>query len=119
MSNELVLTTARLRLRPWRESDLPALAAMNRDERVMEFFAKPLSREESDAMVERIRQHFDRHGFGFWAVEAVGVADLIGLTGLAVVDFSAPFTPCIEIGWRIALEHWGRGYATEAAEAAL
>ena len=70
-------------------------------------------------MVARIRAHFARHGFGFWAVEVPGVAEFIGLVGLAVPRFEAHFTPCVEIGWRLARAHWGRGYATEAARAAL
>ena len=67
----------------------------------------------------RIREHFDRHGYGLWAVEVPGVADFIGFVGLAVPRFESHFTPCVEIGWRLAREHWGRGYATEAAHAAL
>ena len=119
MSIDLNLTTDRLRLRPWRDSDFAAFAALNADPRVMEYFPNTLSRDESDAKCVRIKQHFDRRGFGMWAVEAVGVADFIGVTGLVVPDFDLPFTPCIEVGWRLAYEHWGRGYATEAARAAV
>ena len=114
-----ILTTARLRLRQWREEDLAPFAALNADPQVMEFFPKALTRAESDAVAGRIREHFARHGFGFWAVEAPGVADLVGFVGLAVPSFEAHFTPCVEMGWRLAREHWGRGYATEAAAAAL
>lgn len=85
----------------------------------MEFFPALLTRAESDARVEKIREHFDRHGFGLWAVEAVGVAEFIGFVGLGVPAFEAHFTPCVEIGWRLAFANWGRGYATEAASAAL
>jgi RimJ/RimL family protein N-acetyltransferase len=85
----------------------------------MEFFVRPLERAESDALAGRIRDHFTRHGFGLWAVEAPGVADFIGFVGLSVPSFVAPFMPCVEIGWRLAHEHWGRGYATEAARAVL
>lgn len=113
------MRTDRLLLRPWRESDLEPFAALNADPAVMEFMAKPLDRSESDAFVARIRAHFDREGFGFWAVEVPGVAPLVGLVGLAKPTFEAPFTPCVEIGWRLAREHWGRGYATEAASASL
>jgi RimJ/RimL family protein N-acetyltransferase len=113
------LSTARLLLRPWREKDLPPFAALNADPRVMEWLPKPLTREESDEMVARINGHFDHHGFGLWAVEAPGAADFIGFVGLAVPSFEAHFTPCVEIGWRLAFEHWGRGYATEAARGAL
>lgn len=85
----------------------------------MEHMPKLLTRAESDAMADRVRSHFERHGFGLWAVEAVGVADFIGFIGLSVPKFDAAFTPCVEIGWRLAFEHWGRGFATEAAGAAL
>ena len=114
-----IFTTARLRLRQWREEDLAPFAALNADPQVMEFFPKVLTRAESDAVAGRIRDHFARHGFGFWAVEAPGAADFVGFVGLAVPSFAAHFTPCVEIGWRLAREHWGHGYATEAATAAL
>ena len=114
-----ILTTARLRLRQWREEDLAPFAALNADPQVMEFFPKVLTRAESDAVAGRIRDHFARHGFGLWAVEVPGAADFVGFVGLAVPSFEAHFTPCVEIGWRLAREHWGHGYATEAASAAL
>ena len=113
------LTTTRLRLREWRTEDLPAFAAMNADPRVMEFYPKRLTREESDLAAGRIRQHFERYGFGLWAVEAPGSADFLGYVGLSVLAWEAAFTPCVEIGWRLATAFWGRGYATEAARAVL
>ena len=113
------ITTPRLRLRPWRDEDLPAFAALNADPRVMEHYPKTLSRAESDALAARIRAGFARHGFGLWAVEVSGRAAFIGYVGLAVPTFEARFTPCVEIGWRLAAEHWGQGYATEAAHAIL
>ena len=85
----------------------------------MEFFPKVLDRTESDANAARISEHFEHYGFGLWAVEVVGIADFIGFVGLNIPKFEAHFTPCVEIGWRLAYEHWGRGYATEAARAAL
>ncbi|MBI1180661.1 MAG: GNAT family N-acetyltransferase [Alphaproteobacteria bacterium] len=119
MSALTTLSNGRIRLRPWREQDRDPFAAMNADARVMEHFPSQLSRSESDAFVDRIRQHFCEHGFGLWAIELVDTAHFIGFTGLAVPQFSAHFTPCVEIGWRLAFEHWGRGYATEAARLAL
>jgi RimJ/RimL family protein N-acetyltransferase len=92
---------------------------MSSDPEVMEHFPDVLSREESDGLAERIEAHFVRHGFGPWAVEVPGVAAFIGYVGLMVPRFEAPFTPCVEIGWRLARAYWGRGYATEAARAAL
>jgi RimJ/RimL family protein N-acetyltransferase len=114
-----ILTTERLRLRGWREADLAAFAALNADPRVMAYFPQLLDREASDRLVTRMEAHFDRHGFGLWAVEAPGVADFVGFVGLSVPTFQAHFTPCVEVGWRLAYPHWGRGYATEAAGAAL
>lgn len=113
------LRTARLLLRDWRDADLDPFAAMNADPVVMEFFPRPLERAESDAAVARIREHLASHGFGLWAVEVPGVAEFIGFVGLAIPRFDAHFTPCVEIGWRLARGYWGRGYATEAASAAL
>jgi RimJ/RimL family protein N-acetyltransferase len=85
----------------------------------MEHFPGTLSRVESDAFATRIRTELTERGFGLWAVEVPDVAPFIGFTGLALARFSAHFTPCVEIGWRIAREHWGRGYAPEGARAAL
>lgn len=113
------LRTPRLLLRPWRDDDLAPFAALNADPRVMEHFPATLTRERSDAVAARIREKFDRQGFGFWAVEAPGVAPFVGFVGLSVPGFTAHFTPCVEIGWRLAFEHWNHGYATEAARAAL
>jgi RimJ/RimL family protein N-acetyltransferase len=114
-----VLRTERLVLRGWRESDLAPFAALNADPAVMEHFPGVLSRAESDTLAMRIGEHFDRHGFGLWAVEAPGVAAFAGFVGLAIPRFEARFTPCVEIGWRLLREHWGRGWAPEAARAAL
>lgn len=119
MTSVATLATERLRLRAWTEDDLAPFAALNADPRVMAHFPKCLDRAESDAMVARIHAHLARHGFGWWAVEVPAVARFIGFVGLSVPSFQAPFTPCVEIGWRLAAEHWGRGYATEAARAAL
>jgi RimJ/RimL family protein N-acetyltransferase len=113
------LTSGRICLRQWRDEDRDAFAAMNSDARVMEFFRQPLSRGDSDAMVDRIEKHFEEHSFGLWAVEIPSVAPFVGFTGFSFARFDAPFTPCVEVGWRLGFEHWGRGYATEAARLAL
>jgi RimJ/RimL family protein N-acetyltransferase len=115
----VALSGDRVRLRRWRDEDRQAFAFMNSDARVMAFFRSPLSRVESDAMVDRIQKHFCEHGFGLWAIEIPGGAPFIGFAGLSWARFSAPFTPCVEVGWRLAFEHWGHGYATEAARLAL
>jgi len=115
----MTLTTERLILRPWREADREPFAALNADPRVMEFFPSCLNRAESDASADRIEAHFARHGFGLWAVELPGVAPFFGFIGLSVPRFEAHFTPCVEIGWRLAQEHWGKGYASEGARRVL
>ena len=89
------------------------------DPAVMQHFPGLLSRPESDAFAATIEAHFERHGFGLWALEVPGVVPFAGIVGLAVPSFEAAFTPCVEVGWRLAREHWGRGYATEAARAAI
>lgn len=113
------LRADRLWLRQWRPTDLAPFAALNADARVMEHFPGTLSREESDALVARIQAHFDEHGYGLWAVEIPTVTSFAGFVGLSIARFEAHFTPCVEIGWRLAAEHWGAGYATEGARAAL
>jgi RimJ/RimL family protein N-acetyltransferase len=113
------LTTERLILRRWRPADWQPFAALNADVRVMEYFPGVLSRAESDALAGRIDEHFDRHGFGLWAVEVPGVTAFAGFVGLSIPRFVAHFTPCVEVGWRLGEEYWGRGYATEGARAAL
>ena len=111
--------TERLLMRRWRDGDRPAFAAMNADPTVMEYFPSTSDRRESDAVVDRIEAHFDARGFGLWAVEIPAVAPFIGFVGLWTPSFEAHFTPAVEVGWRLAREHWGRGYASEAAEASV
>jgi RimJ/RimL family protein N-acetyltransferase len=113
------LTTERLLLRRWLPSDRRPFAQLNADPRVMEHFPAPLTRDESNRMVQRIEAQFERHGFSLWALEVPGVVDFAGFVGLLIPSFEAPFTPCVEIGWRLAFEHWGKGYAPEAARAVL
>lgn len=113
------LRTERLILRPWRDEDLEPFAAMNADPEVMRYFQSTLDRPASARLIDRIREHFAQHGFGPWAIEIPEVAPFIGFTGLLVPDFDAFFTPCVEVLWRVAREHWGRGYAPEAAREAM
>jgi RimJ/RimL family protein N-acetyltransferase len=108
-----------LRLRRWRPEDRKPFAEMNADLRVMKHFPAPLTREESHSFGATIEAAFERHGFGLWAVEIADVAPFAGFIGLAVPRFEAHFTPCVEIGWRLAAEYWNRGYATEGARAAM
>lgn len=107
--------TPRLILRPWRDADRAPFAALNADPDVMEHFPSLLDRSESDAFADRIAAHFHDHGMGLWAVEVRDGPPFIGFVGLSKVTFDAPFTPAVEIGWRLARAAWGHGYATEAA----
>lgn len=114
-----VIRTGRLLLRRWLPLDRGPFAAMNADPEVMAHFPAPLSREQSDALIERIEAGFARHGFGLWALELRSTGAFAGFTGLAVPGFEAAFTPAVEIGWRLPRSAWGQGYATEAARAVL
>ncbi len=112
------IRTERLLLRRWVAADREPFAALNADPRVMEFFPAILSREESDVLAARIEAQFEEHDFGLWAVAIADVTRFAGFIGLSVPRFEAHFTPCVEIGWRLAQQYWGRGYATEGAVAA-
>ncbi len=114
-----MITTARLVLRAWRASDLEPFAEQNADPQAMRFLAGTLTRAQSDAYAARAEAHWREHGFGKWAVEVPGVAPFIGAVGLTRVAFEASFTPAVEIAWRLHPRYWGRGYATEAARAAI
>lgn len=107
-----------MRLRLWRKEDRGAFAAINAEPAVQRYLA-PITREISDAMLDRIDAHFALHGWGFWAVEHRDGAALIGLCGLAQVTWQAFFTPAVEIGWRLSTQFQGKGLAREAATLAL
>jgi RimJ/RimL family protein N-acetyltransferase len=119
MTDLIEFETKRLRLRQWLPDDREAFARLNADPRVMEFFLKLLDQSESDAMADRIESLISERGWGFWAVEIKSEEKFIGFTGLHIPVPELPFSPCIEVGWRLAFEHWGKGYATEAAMGAL
>ncbi len=111
------IRTARVLMRRWQDRDRVPFAVMNADPEVMEHFPAALTVEQSDALVDRIEEHFLEHGFGLWALEAEG--SFVGFTGLSWCTWDAGFTPAVEVGWRLARPAWGRGYASEAATAAL
>jgi RimJ/RimL family protein N-acetyltransferase len=119
MSPQPELRTPRFLMRGLRDDDFDIFATMHADSRVMAALSAPLSRDQSWDAFARIRAATVRHGFGLWAVELPTPAQFIGLVGLSVPSFEAAFTPCVEIAWRLLPEHWSKGYATEAARAAL
>jgi RimJ/RimL family protein N-acetyltransferase len=116
----IALRTSQLLLRPWRDEDIADFAEMSADPAVMQYLL-PLSDRwlSAEAWVARKRAHWDEHGFGQWVVELPGEASFIGVVGLETVSYDAHFTPAVEVAWRLARPYWGRGYATEAARAAL
>jgi len=114
-----VIETPRLILRPWRDSDIPIFVDIGRDPEVMRYFPNLLTPEATAEGVGRIRGHFEREGWGLFAVEIKGGPEFAGFCGIQRVPFEAAFTPAVEIGWRMGRAAWGHGYATEGARACL
>jgi ribosomal-protein-alanine N-acetyltransferase len=119
MSGRNELSTARLLLRRWRETDRAPFAALNADPIVMEHFPDRLTRAESDEEIARIEAGFATCGYGLWALEVRATGEFVGFAGLAVPSFNAHFTPAVEVGWRLTQSAWGQGYATEAGLASV
>ena len=110
-----IFTSARLGFRNWRADDLDAMAAINGDEQVMEFFPGVQDRERTAAFIQRMQQQYADKGFCYFAVDKLEDGQFIGFTGLCEQTYPAPFTPCVDIGWRISAKEWNKGYASEAA----
>lgn len=119
MADLIKFETERLRLRQWLPVDREPFAALNADPRVMEFFPSTLTDAESDALADRCQSLIAERGWGFWAVESKASQECIGFVGLHIPSAKLPFSPCVEIGWRLAFQHWGKGLALEAASATL
>jgi len=115
----VTLRTERTVLRPWRDDDLEAFAALCANAAVMRYFPSVLDREQSDQFARRVRGYFGDHGWGLWALEVPRLTAFAGFVGLMRQDFPAHFTPAVEVGWRLDARWWGRGLAPEAARAAL
>jgi RimJ/RimL family protein N-acetyltransferase len=113
------LLASRLKLRRWKKSDRAPFARLNASSNVMRYFPKLLTVDESNAVVDRIIQHFTNHEFGLWALELLESDEFIGFVGLQRVVMTTHFTPCVEVGWRLLDGFWGHGYAVEAAQAAM
>lgn len=119
MAELIEFNTGRLRLRQWSVADREPFAALNADPKVMEFFPAPLDRAASDAMADRCQTLIAERGWGFWAVELKHTNEFIGFVGLHIPSAELPFSPCVEVGWRLAFQYWGKGFAMEAARGAL
>jgi RimJ/RimL family protein N-acetyltransferase len=114
-----VIETERLLLRDWRADDAEPFAALNADPEVTRFLRGPMTRADSDELLARIRAHWSEHGFGLYAMEVKRSGAFAGFVGLAIPSFLPEVLPAVEVGWRLAREHWGNGYATEGARASL
>lgn len=114
-----MIKTTRLLLEPIDSDHLDALTAMNADPAVMAHFPAPLTKAESTAQLERLRAHWQNHNFGYCALIGRNSGEFIGFTGLARPNYEMPFSPCVEIGWRLRRNYWGQGLAYEAARACL
>ncbi len=119
MNKIVELRTNRLLLRQWQQADYREFAKMNTDPRVMQYYPNILSEDESDNMAQKIESLIAEKSWGFWAVELIVEKKFIGFVGLHKPTYDLPVSPCIEIGWRLASEYWGKGYATEAAMESL
>lgn len=117
MKNDI--ETDRLKLRQWLPSDYAPFAALNADPDVMKYFPGTLSEAESNLLAQRCETEISENGWGLWAVERKSTGVFIGFVGLHRPATKLPFSPCVEIGWRLAKQYWGNGYATEAAQEAL
>lgn len=113
------LYAERILLRRWTDEDRDALSRIVADPIVMQYRLSPLSRQQSDALIDETEASFDQKGFGLWAVQRLGDDRLLGFTGFGTSEFEAPFCPAVDIGWTLARDAWGKGYATEGGGAAL
>ncbi len=119
MTKLIEFETERLFIRQWKPSDREPFAVLNADPRVMAFFPSTLTRSDSDAMADRCQSLIEERGWGLWAAESKATQEIIGFVGLHIPIPELPFSPCVEVGWRLAFQHWGKGFATEAARGAL
>lgn len=115
----IFIETERLYLRSWQQKDLAPLIEMNQDPKVMTFFPSILNMDQTKQFFHHIQKEFTEKGFGLYAVERKESNECIGFIGFHVADFTADFTPCIEISWRLKYSAWNQGYATEGAKACL
>ncbi|WP_375560584.1 GNAT family N-acetyltransferase [Bernardetia sp. OM2101] len=119
MNNKYIFKSQRLGFRNWQDSDTEKLFALNSDEEVMEFFPYLPSLEQTKLLIEKMTNQFEKHGFCYFAVDELETEEFIGFIGIAEQNFEADFTPCVDIGWRLAKKYWYKGYASEGAKRCL
>lgn len=122
--SEIILSTERLILRTWKDSDIPIMAAINSDLLVMEHFPSTQDFAATTKMVDAITQHHEKFGYCLYAAEVKDTQEFIGFVGLNQPAFDIPHfvpysLPIVEMGWRLAPKYWDKGYATEAAKGVL
>ena len=119
MKTIIELETQRLKLRQWTAEDYEAFAKLNADPKVMEYFPSTLTKIQSDVMASTLKALISQNAWGFWVLEEKETGLFVGTLGLHEPTDNLPFLPCVEIGWRLSSEHWGKGYATEAGQEVL
>ncbi|WP_435412577.1 GNAT family N-acetyltransferase [Psychroserpens mesophilus] len=119
MKTNYIFKSERLGFRNWNAKDLDEFAKINADEEVMEYFPKPLTRNETLALIDRLKKHYNEKGYTYFATELLETGELIGFIGLVYQDYQSEFTPATDIGWRLKSRAWGKGYATEGAKKCL
>ena len=117
--NKYIIETKRLGLRNWLPGDEAPFVEMCQDPKVMEFFPAILSEVETLDLIERLKLHYEKHGYTYFAVDELESGEFIGFCGFAVQAWQSEYTPCVDMGWRLKQSAWGKGYATEAAKVCL
>ena len=119
IKDEYIFKSDRLGFREWSKNDLEEFLKLNSDEEVMEHFPKILSKEEVEEFIEKLKNHFEKNGYTYYAIEILDEKEFIGMIGIAFQEYQTKFTPAIDIGWRLKKSAWGKGYATEGAKRCL
>jgi RimJ/RimL family protein N-acetyltransferase len=119
MIEKYLFKSERLGFRTWADNDLESMAAINSDPEVMKFFPNTQAKEHTKNFIERMSSQFKKRGYCYFAVEILKTKEFIGFIGLSRQTYEADFTPCIDIGWRLKKDTWGKGFATEGAARCL
>tara|TARA_B110000208_G_scaffold189213_1_gene250322 strand:- start:870 stop:1403 length:534 start_codon:yes stop_codon:yes gene_type:complete len=114
-----IFKSERLGFRNWNENDKSKMGMINSDPKVMEHFPTIPTQKQTDEFIDRMKTQFSKNGFCYFAVDKLDSNEFIGFIGIAEQNFESDFTPCVDIGWRLAQTEWGKGYATEGAKKCL